>query len=454
MKNLRINKSLCKKLTAITLATTIGYTQMTQAYTVYSFSVPQQITSSISTNMSYKYSINGRNYTITRKMDNSITVLEESSEGTNTLTMDSKGNVVIKIKDNFLPKTEKFVINNFDGETLQINKQEVHDLDLKKSVNALEEYFNNVTFNDSIRGFGNPLTTREQYNQLSKNFFNDLDSNGIKIQEPQKIKTKRILPEFTKTVYASTPTTVLTPNDIEQIGIATSTVPAALQGLLVAGGSVASTGILLTTGLFIGAVVLGVVIYNNQVLFVETPSTTINDYSDAQFVSLTLEEAKQMGYVDVRTVAQELANNLNDNNPDNDYFKAFMATDGIIVIDFNKPLSKSEAVSVISNMLNTKEHIYTLSPVLAEDVIRAAGGIPGTSNGKTEYIGRAENHAYHQSYKAYDPVTKTINKELLIPNDRKGVYFWHYHFNGKKMLNGQMNNKHAWFGEPTVKSLL
>ena len=200
MKNLRINKSLCKKLTAITLATTIGYTQMTQAYTVYSFSVPQQITSSISTNMSYKYSINGRNYTITRKMDNSITVLEESSEGTNTLTMDSKGNVVIKIKDNFLPKTEKFVINNFDGETLQINKQEVHDLDLKKSVNALEEYFNNVTFNDSIRGFGNPLTTREQYNQLSKNFFNDLDSNGIKIQEPQKIKTKRILPEFTKTV--------------------------------------------------------------------------------------------------------------------------------------------------------------------------------------------------------------------------------------------------------------
>ena len=175
MKNLRINKSLCKKLTAITLATTIGYTQMTQAYTVYSFSVPQQITSSISTNMSYKYSINGRNYTITRKMDNSITVLEESSEGTNTLTMDSKGNVVIKIKDNFLPKTEKFVINNFDGETLQINKQEVHDLDLKKSVNALEEYFNNVTFNDSIRGFGNPLTTREQYNQLSKNFFNDLD---------------------------------------------------------------------------------------------------------------------------------------------------------------------------------------------------------------------------------------------------------------------------------------
>ena len=201
MKNLRINKSLCKKLTAITLATTIGYTQMTQAYTVYSFSVPQQITSSISTNMSYKYSINGRNYTITRKMDNSITVLEESSEGTNTLTMDSKGNVVIKIKDNFLPKTEKFVINNFDGETLQINKQEVHDLDLKKSVNALEEYFNNVTFNDSIRGFGNPLTTREQYNQLSKNFFNDLDSNGIKIQEPQKIKTKRILPEFTKTVY-------------------------------------------------------------------------------------------------------------------------------------------------------------------------------------------------------------------------------------------------------------
>ena len=161
-----------------------------------------------------------------------------------------------------------------------------------------------------------------------------------------------------------------------------------------------------------------------------------------------------MGYVDVRTVAQELANNLNDNNPDNDYFKAFMATDGIIVIDFNKPLSKSEAVSVISNMLNTKEHIYTLSPVLAEDVIRAAGGIPGTSNGKTEYIGRAENHAYHQSYKAYDPVTKTINKELLIPNDRKGVYFWHYHFNGKKMLNGQMNNKHAWFGEPTVKSLI
>ena len=88
MKNLRINKSLCKKLTAITLATTIGYTQMTQAYTVYSFSVPQQITSNISSNMSYKYSINGKNYTITRKMDNSITVLEESSEGTNILTMD------------------------------------------------------------------------------------------------------------------------------------------------------------------------------------------------------------------------------------------------------------------------------------------------------------------------------------------------------------------------------
>ena len=83
--------------------------------------------------------------------------------------------------------------------------------------------------------------------------------------------------------------------------------------------------------------------------------------------------------------------------------------------------------------------------------MKAASGIPGMSNGRPENMGRAENHAYVQSFRAFDPRTKTVNKALLQTNNNQGVYFWHYHFNGKKMINGQINVKHTWFGEPTVR---
>lgn len=451
MKNLQINKKACQKLVAISLVTTLAFTQIQTASSVAYASTRQTIGFINQLEGNYKYSIDGKNYTINKRPDGSMIVIEESSKGINKLEMDNMGNVVMTLNDGIMPRVERFQIDKFSGDSLDIDTTTIKNNELKESVCKLEQYFDTIDLgNNSLPASPSKIPTRQDYNNVQTSFITDLEkTNNIKLQEPTKIEHKRGI--FSpKVVNAATPAAI-NPNDVVNMGICVSGGSAFLDGLIIAGGSVASTGILLTAGLLIGTVALGCVIYHNHIYWVETKDHLINDYTTTIFKALTLEEAKEMGYSDVRDVVADLTHNLEDENPDNDFFKAYMIQEGLVVIDFTRPLSKEEAVLVISSMVNRQENIYTLSPFLADSLIRSANGVPGTSNGKLEYIGRGENHAYVQSYKAFNPITKTIDKSLLVENDKEGIYYWHYHFNGKKLNDGQFNNKHTWFGLPKIK---
>ena len=147
-------------------------------------------------------------------------------------------------------------------------------------------------------------------------------------------------------------------------------------------------------------------------------------------------------------------NNYNDDDPNNDYYKAVISrAENNVYINFANPMSIEEAANLIGQI---GSNVYTLEPSDAINVISRAGGIAGTSRRGLQYTNRAECHAFYHSYDGFDPNTLTydLNSLSFKLNISPGVYYWHYHFLGKELnVNGtgiQRNGNHIFFGIPII----
>ena len=425
MKKFKINEKLCKKLTAYTLMTTMTFSSASKL-PIYADNDNMCYTYEVLT----EYDVNGDNYVVEHSENNSIRVTQKHSKGENVLTIDHNGRVTIITQNGFLCKKEEFNINEFNGTNLQINENCIKNKNLKQCVKTLENYFNTNSFYN-----GNPLES------INNNLMFD-GTYGLSNSDSVKLAKKQY-----DDVYIDYINKIDSKNniDVTNYNVSSAAIPLSLTGTLMTGGTMdaITLGASSLTGPQVVLVVVAVAgllaadyfIDNNQIY-------SIDDIFEQDILST--QEVKAMGLVTVTSAMEGIKENYNDDNQNNDYYIAYLCNNGKVYINFINPLSIDEAKDVLL-MGTPEQNIYSLTADQASEVIWHSGGIPGTSSSDDRMQQKAECHAYSNSHKSFNVVTKTIdNDELTIdPNARKGLYYWHYHFHGKNV-----NDKHSFFGTP------
>lgn len=425
MKKFKINEKLCKKLTAYTLMTTMTFSSASKL-PVYANNDNMCYTYEVLT----EYDVNGDNYVVERSDNNSIRVTQKHSKGENVLTIDNNGEVTIITQDGYSSKREVFNINEFNATNLDVNENCIKNKDLKKCVKTLENYFNsNSLYNE------NPLE------KIDGNLVYD-STYGLNYENGKELAKKQYNDVYSDYMCKLDNKSNI---DIKALQSTAIAIPLGYTGALAYGGelgkisivSSALSGPQVTLFLVViaGALAADYFIDNNQIY-------SIDDVLEQDI--LTTQEVKSMGLVTVSSAMEGIKDNYNDNNQNNDYYIAYLCNNGKVYINFINPLSIDEAKDVLL-MGTPEQNIYSLTADQASEVIWHSGGIPGTSSSDDRMQQKAECHAYSNSHKSFNVVTKTINNDELTidSNARKGLYYWHYHFHGKNV-----NDKHSFFGTP------
>ena len=432
-----INKKLCKRITAFTLATSLSIT-----------SVPVKIMAKDNDSMCYEaetvaeYKTIAGDYKVVKYGDNSIKITETNKNYENELTMDNEGNVKIKTQDKkhlglFTDyKTYKFKIKEFNTTNIDINDKNVDNENIKQAIDSLENYISTNSLNNEnyIELLGEDLMdlelisdydgeeiksiSREQYNDTYYNYINDLNNNGFEISTNNSL------------VLGSALIGTL---DASELAIAGEFIICPETILLA----------VLIAGLYAGEV------------YVSDGNVLSLDDIDYTYQSSDADLSDNTTWITLTDAMDLVENNYNDDDPDNDYYIAVISRgENNVYINFANPMSVEEAANYIRQFdpLMAFNNVYTYQSSDAINVISQAGGIAGTSSGNMNFVNCAECHAFKQSYKAFDPFNLVIFFEQLELNNRvnPGVYYWHYHFNGKFMPDGKYNPNHIFFGIPVI----
>lgn len=434
----QFNVNLCKKITAFSLATTMSFGSIP----IKKVHATDDMCYEVETIAEYK-TMDG-DYTVKKYYDNSFEINEVNSNYHNKLTLSSDGTVNISTQNKkYLglftdTKEETFKITKFDTQKLDVDKSNVDSNIIKRVLELLNSYLNSNTLNNEnfIELFGEDLMDTDllygyngddiknissaQYNDTYLNYMNDLNNNGLKIKKSSG-----------EALVLGT-ALVGTLSGESLAGLADLICP---EAILVE---------LLIAGLYLGEVYIndaGVLSLDDINENYEIDEANLADRS----TWLTLTDAMDI-----------VENNYNDDNPNNDYYRAVISkNENNVYINFANPMSIDEAANLIKQYdpylpLN---NVYTYQPEDAINVISHAGGIAGTSRSGVEYINHAECHAFEQSYRAFDTNTLTydLNELRLKQNARPGIYYWHYHFNEKRIGESKdLNGNHIFFGIPII----
>ena len=432
----KINKDLCKKITAFSLVATMSFSSMP----IKKVHASDDMCYEVETIAEYK-TMDG-DYTIKKYYDNSFEINEVNSNYHNKLTLSSDGTVNISTQNKkYLglftdTKEETFKITKFDTQKLDVDKSSVDSNIVKRTLESLNSYLNSNTLNNEnfIELFGEDLMDTDllygyngndiknissaQYNDTYLNYINDLNNNGLKIKKSGG-----------ETLVLGT-ALAGTLSGESLAGLADLICP---EAILVE---------LLIAGLYLGEV------YINDVGVLSLDD--INENYEIEDTNLW-DRSTWLALTDAMDIVE---NNYNDNNPNNDYYRAVISrNENNVYINFANPMSVDEAANVIKQFVpgTPLNNVYTYQPEDAINVISHAGGIAGTSNGNVLYTNCAECHAFSQPYMYFDAdsLTYDLSNLNLNRNARPGVYYWHFHFNDKKLRN-ETNENHVFFGIPII----
>ncbi|MBR3161951.1 MAG: hypothetical protein IKF19_04400 [Bacilli bacterium] len=431
-----INRKLCKKLTAFTLATSLSIT-----------SAPVRIMAQSNDNMCYEeetiaeYKTIAGDYKVVKYWDNSIKITETNINYENELTMDNVGNVKIKVQDKkhfglFTDyKRYSFKIKEFNSTNLDINDSEVNDEIVQRVIDSLQNYIGTNSLNDVnyLELLGEDLMdpelisdyneseikniSKDQYNDTYYNYINDLNENGLEIS---------------------------TSSDL--------VLGSALVGTLNAGELAAVGDVICPELILLELLIAG--LYVGEVYVSSGNALSLNDISNTYAID-NEDLSDNTTWISITDATDIIENNYLDDDPNNDYYKAVISrAENNVYINFADPMSIQEAAEFIRQFdsLLPLNNIYTYQASDAVNVISTAGGIAGTSFGGMQYTNCAECHAFYRPYDQFDPNTLTYDLDnlRLKNNVRPGIYYWHYHFLGKRVSMNMINENHIFFGVPVI----
>ena len=427
-----INKKLLTKITAFTLAGTMAITG-SNITAIATDKKDSDMCMEVETILDYKAV--GKSFKATKYGDNSILVEVKNGDNYDSLKINANGKVEITTYESQFfniskkEKKETFTIDYFDGERLDIDTSCIKSDDLKKCVNTLKKYVNSNQLIDRnyIAEFGDELI----YNTIA-----NIDNDYVK--------------ELAKKQYGAVQYEYM--NDLNDAGFEVSSANAGAlaitSGILAESGgeitglSITAPEVALFALTLLAFYELGEYISDSRVL-------SIDDIGKYTYEDSDVDISDNTKWATIDVCLDKIEDNYSDDNQDNDYYRAVISGENNVYINFANPMSMDEA----ANLLKTMNNIYTYEASDAINVISAAGGI--ASNGRDDpqdvYTNLAENHAFKRSFDSFDPTKLTFDKSTLKLKDnvQPGVYYWHFHFKGKK-LGGIRNPAHVFFGLPIV----
>lgn len=440
------NKKLVSKLTAFSLAGSLVVGGMPVKVKASNNNQCDEVQTIL------EYKAIGEEYKAVKYKDNSIVIEQTTGKNKNKLKMNSQGEVVLTTYSTkyfgLVPEksVNRFTITDFDGEFINIKKDCLDSDDMEKCISAIEKYINSNHFTDEnyLATFGDALVdstiyglnteevgelSKQQYQESYSDYLSDLEENGY------KIKTNNAL---------SLATTLTLIGGMSQSYLGTATAMTTYSGGTAAGAAL----LILTVAVLYEA---GLYISDSQVLSLD--DIMARDYDLDIDKDNNYEFTKFDGsiWVLIDNCLDTIENNYDDNDPNNDYYKAKIFGDNKVYIDLTKAMSINDAVNVLEKYPIKKDNIYTYDSKDARAVIINAGGVPGLSKEDNDFKNLAECHAFSASHNAFDPNTLMfdLTKLKLKNNVSPGIYYWHFHFYGKK-LNGQTNKAHIFFGVPVI----
>lgn len=478
MKFKYFNKELTKKVLAGTIAgiiTLSGVPSIAKSNTNNSTNT----STSISSNACYDEYIGevdtlGGKFKI-YKRENSVYAEHIGEKFTDKITVFNDGTVSTSItrRDKngvSTTSTESFKINSYTGDYIDIETYCINDPDMKKCLNSFKNYINGINFNETnyIKEL-NYCPNREYYEKAQKQVkaaAQKMD-NDINISE-MKYGVVFVLPGESATLSTGemlTATGMIT---------ATATAMQNLKDLSLDYYNKSIIGTKISVSYLTLRLYMEIVAQNISKALDNLPNTDSTDYGDFTDVAIMYPEslgneetptinvnmlAAGAGWMSLAESMNLVIKNVNDYDPNNDYFKTIVDRDSnVLFINIFNPLSIDEAASELSEYKNfngeiiNPYNIYTYKAKDARAVIEKSGGIPGLGNDRPESKYAAENHAFVQSYKNFNKDSCSINPAgySIKLTQKPGIYYWHYHYYGKVLLNGKDNPKHIFFGTPVI----
>lgn len=469
------NKELTKKVLAGTIAgimTLSGIPSVVEAKTKNSPST----TTSISSNACYDEYIGevetlGGKFKI-YKRENSVYAEHIGEKFTDKITVFNDGTVSTSItrRDKngvSTTSTEKFKINTYNGDYIDIETNCINSPDIKKCVKSMQDYINlnqfyGENYINSYRlnpTYSNKQNRDKQYQAAWQQMLNDLNVNNIK---------------FAGTGVLALPGAFGNPLTQGELAGTIMSSGEAAKNIL---GDLAldySTGKIIGTSMSVAVLPILIVSAGFLEISTDLDYTDYGSYDDNDdFTDVAVMYPESLGYEKTSVVNMLAAgagwmslaesmdlviNNSKDNDPNNDYFKTIVDKDSnVLFINVLKPLSIDEAAEVlkkvkIDDYTPDPNNIYTFKAKDAKLVIEKAGGMAGLGNTKDYSLGAAENHAFSKSYEKFDKDTFEISSSgyKFTDGQKPGIYFWHYHFYNKQMNNDVRNTKHIFFGLPII----
>lgn len=487
MKFKYFNQGLTKKILAGTIAGIISLSGVPKVVYGSTNKANNNASTSISSNACYDELLGtmntlGGQFKIYKLHDGSINAKHVGDKFTDDIIMKKDGTVKITIlkkekNGNVSSTTETFKINNFFGDSIDINYNSIKDPQIRQTAMMLQKYINSLEFKNEnyIKKYctnpteENKKKAEQQKNAVYKSLESAMKNNNMKYSMSF---ASAAAPYYNNVPWDDILLKEGVAKSKEVIGELAETYGAKLLGgteyavvllpiMILSAGfmQLSSTDVELKKP-NIQEIVDKLKKINDKAL----ESEVLNDVAvaipdalggDQVGVVSIGDVATQAGWLSLAEAMELVIENSKDDDKTNDYFRAVVDKNSNVLFISIFPMDINDAANVLKVAstpagIPDPNNIYTYKPEDAKAVIRKAGGIPGLSKEGTQDL--AENHALSQTYNNFNPKTCEISQtgyHFKTTNQKPGIYFWHYHFY-KKDLNGAKNPKHIFFGTPII----
>lgn len=454
------NKGLTKKILAGTIAGIMSLSGVPKIVYGATNKSNTNTNTSISSNACYDEVIGtmntvGGEFKIYKLHDGSIKAKHIGEKFTDDIIIKKDGTInatIIKKEKNGNISTinETFKINNFFGDSIDINYNLIKNSQIKQTAIMLQKYINSLEFKDEnyIKKYcENPSEqNKEKANQQRSAVYKYLEST----LKDNKMKYSASFASASIPIYNDIPWG----NILSEEGI--------IEAKEIMSALAEEYGSKLLGGTELSIILVPIMLISAEYLPVSTSTKGLTEEELKNAGKITAGTLGLIsGYAIMADAKDDIIRNMNDNDENNDCYRASLnSLDNEVYIDFSHPLSKYEAANIIKTWTIHKStgpqdpaqynvyNIYTPKNEDAKEIIELAGGKAG--NGYI--VGIPENHAFVNYQDLFDVATGKIKLTGINLSDRiqPGTYYWHYHFTPKKVSAGALedNENHVMFGIP------